>query len=125
VEPRKAITAVRQQGHQRHRVQADLLHLRDGGSETEAARFLDQARALDQVLAQETGQRHDVVAHAVHADTEPLKCGQHAEVALGLGPVVGDFLDGGDQRAMLLAERHRVLAQVGAVRDTQQLQHTG
>ncbi|KAG1172466.1 hypothetical protein G6F35_016861 [Rhizopus arrhizus] len=59
------------------------------------------------------------------ADTQSLQCRQHAEVALGLGPVVGDLFDGADQRLMVLTELQRVFAEVGAVGHAQYLQHAG
>jgi hypothetical protein len=61
----------------------------------------------------------------MHADAQPLECGQYAEIAFGARTVIGHFFDGGHQRAVFFAEVDRVLAKVGATGHPQQLQHTG
>jgi hypothetical protein len=58
-----------EQEHQRHGVQADLLHVVDGGGEAEAPRLREHARELDEVLAEETDQREDLAVVVVDRES--------------------------------------------------------
>ncbi|CEE18053.1 hypothetical protein XAC2852_790027 [Xanthomonas citri pv. citri] len=116
---------IRQQHHQRHRVQAHLLHVMHGGGQPEAPRLVDQPHDLDQVFAQKTVQLQDVLADAVGGPAQAVERGDEAVIAFGLGALVVEFLDGAHQCLVLIAKIDRVFLQAHAAGKAQQLQYAG
>ena len=97
----------------------------DRRGEPEAPRLREHAAELHQVLAEEPDQRDDLDIVVVHRVAQAAERGADAVFALLLRAVVGDVLDGRDQRHVVVAEVKAVQVQLAAARKAQQQQHAG